>query len=205
MSEPEQTPEDRFRDAALGILFLLVGLLILFMAVVSLVRRESGWTPMVAIGAVWMILVLIGAGISHIGCWRKWRWAGRLGRMALILGLAGIAIIVVGGLLRSPTTLAHGLIEVLMAWWIGFGLFLYLSARRSGKPKEDIATSPAIIAIWPLLFVLRGSGGMILLLVPIIVLSGVYLILYKLGCHYAGVVLSTALVIALIGLGCRRR
>lgn len=94
---------------------------------------------------------------------------------------------------------------MLAVWWIGFGLFLYLSARRSGQPKDEITGSLAIITIWPFLFAMKGLTGIILLLVPLSVLSAVYLILCKLGCHYAGGLLSAALVITLIGLGRRRR
>ena len=202
---PEQTSEDRLSHAAMGIMFLLIGLLILFVVVFSVVVHRERCTPLVAIGTAWLILVLGGAGIEFIGRWRNWSWADHLGSVVTGITVVGIAAIVVNGLLRKPTTLALGLGRVLAVWWVGFGLFLYLSARRNGEPSDEVTGSPHIIAIWPFFFAMKGLTGIILLLVPILFLSAMYFILYKLGWRYAGILLSPALMIALIVLRLRRR
>jgi hypothetical protein len=205
MTEEPQTTDDRFHDTAMGILFLLVGLVILFMAVVSLFIQKEHWTPIIAVGVVWLIVVLVGSGIGFIGRCRNQPWADRLGSFIAAVTVVGIAAIVVNGLLRKPTTLALGLGRVLAVWWVGFGLFLYLSARRNGEPSDEVTGSPHIIAIWPFFFAMKGLTGIILLLVPILFLSAMYFILYKLGWRYAGILLSPALMIALIVLRLRRR
>ena len=106
---------------------------------------------------------------------------------------------------KTVFAMRTGVVAVATVWWIAFGLFLYLSAKRRGKPRDDIASSPAIIIIWPFLFVLRGLDGVMLLMMPVGILSIGYLFGYKLGHPWIGAVLGAMIPAVLIGLGYRRR
>jgi len=209
MSEPPRQDgyDEQVFNWAMGIMCSFAALVMVFMAVVVVVRHEPGWTPLIVVAAIWLIALFVVSGMAYTGRALRRPWAERMTRLMVGMISLGVGAIVIGGLATesAPAQPWGGLVEVLSVWWIGFGLSLYVRARKGGQPKDEITSSPAIIAIWPFLFAMKGLTGIVLLLIPVSALSGMYLMLYKLGCQYAGVLSSAVLVIALVGLGRRRR
>lgn len=180
---------------ACGGLTLFICLTLIFMLLCSL--HDPQWTPLLALGSAWIIFVFGGYGVGCIAQALDRPWGERMLSITTAVTVLGIAAIFVNGIIVSvlhirEQSLSQGLQTVFFNLWIGIGILIYLTGRRR---RDELAGSPAIILAWPFMVFLTGGlvmGGLILA-VPALVISAVFILGHKLGHPYLAVTAAAAL------------